>query len=57
MVAGVACESMAKITYHKLQTKCLLFTTTNSVHSNLFTLPAEEFIKIYNEIAKIIREK
>jgi len=53
---SVACDSMAKITYHKLQTQCLLYTNRNSLHSKLFTLPAEPFVKNDNEIAKIICE-
>jgi hypothetical protein len=54
---SVACDSMAKITYHKFQTQCLLFTSRNSLHSNLFTLPAEPFVKNDNEFVKITREK
>ena len=53
---NVACNSMAKITYHKLQSHCILFTSTNSLHSKLFTLSAEPSIKIGNEIVKIICE-
>ena len=54
---SVACDSMAKMTYHKLQTQCLLFTSRNSLHSKLFTLPAESLVKNDNEIAKINSEK
>jgi hypothetical protein len=54
---SVACNSMDKIIYHKFQTQCLLFASRNSVHCELFTVPAEHFVRNENETAKIIREK
>lgn len=54
---SVACDSKAKVIYHKLQAQCLLFTSRKFLHSTLFTFPAEPFVKNDNEIAKITREK